>query len=105
MIRRVTRTEQPERDLLETWVYLAENGYLDAADRLLYGIDEECKALAGMPGLGRPREYPTPGLRSFVTGKYVLYYRQTSDGIILLRVLHGARDIDPLFPGQQTDTD
>jgi hypothetical protein len=30
-------------------------------------------------------------------GNYLLYYLPTKNGIRLLRVLHGARDIDPEF--------
>src|SRR5579872_304112 len=90
---RVTRTLQAERDLLEIWVYIAEQDRMDAADSLLRGIDRLCRELAAMPGMGRPRADLLPGLRSLASGRYVLYHRIADDGICLLRVLHGARDV------------
>jgi toxin ParE1/3/4 len=38
-----------------------------------------------------------PGLRRFTVGNYVLYYEPIQGGVRLVRVLHGARDIDDLF--------
>ena len=38
-----------------------------------------------------------PGLRSWSVGNYVIFYRQVSTGIDIVRVLHGARDIEALF--------
>jgi toxin ParE1/3/4 len=96
---RVTKTVQAERDLLEIWVYVAEQSSLEAADRLLRTIDAQCDILADLPGMGRAREELLSGLRSFPIGKYLLYYRRTDEGISLLRVLHGARNIEDLFPG------
>jgi toxin ParE1/3/4 len=38
-----------------------------------------------------------PGLRSFPVGNYVVFYRIVPEGIELVRVLHGARDLRRLF--------
>jgi toxin ParE1/3/4 len=43
--------------------------------------------------LGRSREELVPGLRSLPFGRYVM-------GIVIVRVLHGARDLGPLFEGE-----
>jgi toxin ParE1/3/4 len=37
------------------------------------------------------------GLRSVVVARYVVFYRLTSDAVQIVRVLHGSRDIDPIF--------
>ncbi len=36
-------------------------------------------------------------MRSFPAGKHIIYYRESRDGILILRVLHGARDVGPMF--------
>jgi toxin ParE1/3/4 len=46
--------------------------------------------------LGRSREEVAPGLRSFPFGRYVIFYEVMPDGIAIVRVLHGARDLGPL---------
>ena len=61
----VLRTSHAETDLLEIWVYIAEEGGIDAADRVLGTIDQRCQALAEQPGMGRRRDELAPGLRSY----------------------------------------
>ncbi|HLK56384.1 MAG TPA: type II toxin-antitoxin system RelE/ParE family toxin [Chthonomonadaceae bacterium] len=96
------KTEQAKRDLLEIWVYIAENSF-DAADRILDTINETCQRLAEIPGMGLRREELAPGLRSFPVGKYLIFYRQAENGIVVIRVLHGARNLENLFPMKDTE--
>ena len=37
------------------------------------------------------------GVRSFPVGKYVVFYLATEDGIKVIQVIHGARDIPVVF--------
>ena len=37
------------------------------------------------------------GLRSLPLGNYIIFYRPIDDGIEVVRILHGARDLPPLF--------
>jgi toxin ParE1/3/4 len=50
--------------------------------------------------LGRSREELAPGLRSLAFGRYVIFDEVIPDGIAIIRVLHGARDLGPLFEGE-----
>jgi toxin ParE1/3/4 len=51
--------------------------------------------------VGRAHGALAPGVRSFPFGRYVVFYMPLDDGIDVVRVLHGARDIDAAFnPGQ-----
>ena len=97
-------TEQADQDLFDISLYLARMGSIEPAERFIDAINSKFALLAdnpGMnPGMGRAREELSPGVRSFPEGKYVIFYRAASDGILILRVLHGSRDIDSLFgPG------
>ena len=54
---------------------------------------DRCQLLADKPVIGRARpELRRGGLRSFPHGDYLIFYRPLSDGVQIVRVLHGARD-------------
>ena len=86
-------TQSAENDLLEAWLYVAENSP-DAADRMLDQIETEARKLLEQPRLGRSREDLAPNLRSWPTHTpYILYYIHDTQGIIIVRALHHARDL------------
>ena len=47
--------------------------------------------------MGRARPELAADLRSFPVGNYIIFYRPIEDGVEIVRVLSGARDIDALF--------
>ena len=49
------------------------------------------------PMIGEPREEVRPHLRSFSVGNYVIYYQIVGNRVVIVRVLHGARDLGKLF--------
>jgi plasmid stabilization system protein ParE len=86
-----------ENDLLEAWLYLADDSVL-AADRMLDQIEAEAKRLLDQPMMGRERRELAPGLRGWPTSTpYILFYIPTTQGITVVRVLHHARDIPAIF--------
>ena len=92
----VQRTSQAELDRVEIALRIARDNPA-AADRLLETVDEKCRLLARMPEMGRQRFDLAQNLRSLPVGDYVIFYRPVPDGIQVIRVLHGARDIPTLF--------
>jgi toxin ParE1/3/4 len=89
-------TPEARRDLDEITDFIAADNPA-AAERLIDRIEERCRALAEMPGMGRAREELAPNLRSSHVGKYIIFYRPVDEGIDVIRVLHGHRDIPKLF--------
>lgn len=85
-------------DLLEIWSYIAEDSE-ENADGFIDKIHETMELLAGQPGLGRHRDELAPGIQSFPVGRYIIFYRVLSNAIEIVRVLHGARDIENIFEG------
>lgn len=82
-----------ENDLLEAWLYVAEDS-LDAADRLVDQIEAEARMLILQPKMGRARDELTAGLRSWPTSMpYTVFYFADAQGIVVARVLHHARDL------------
>lgn len=82
-----------ENDLLEAWLYVAEDS-VTAADRMLDQIEAEAVRLLDQPMMGRERPELSPGIRSWPTSTpYILFYFPLEQGIVVARVLHHARDI------------
>ena len=92
----VRRTARAEDDLVDIWLYVAQDNP-DAADRVLEDLDRRCALLAGNPHMGRARPDIAQDVRCFPVGKYLILYRLLPDGIDVVRVVHGARQIDSLM--------
>jgi len=91
---RVRLTYSAEADLLALWLYIAEEN-LVAADESLDSIQATVSLLASQPEMGRSRPELADGLRSFPTRTpYIIFYLPNEDGLLVVRVLHHARDID-----------
>jgi len=43
------------------------------------------------------REDLAPSLRSFPVGNYLIFYRPITDGVEVVRMLHGARELRRIF--------
>ncbi|HWB61510.1 MAG TPA: type II toxin-antitoxin system RelE/ParE family toxin [Chthoniobacteraceae bacterium] len=91
-----------EGELWAIWDFIAEDNP-DAATRVVEAAYKTFKNLALNPGLGRLRKFRNPKLKdirsSRVSGfdNYLIFYRPISNGIQVLHVYHGARDIEALF--------
>ena len=92
----ITISPRATADLIEIWSYIAEDSVLNA-DAFIDRLDETLQVLASQPGAGRLRKELAPGILSFPFSRYVIFYRQSRRTIEVVRVLHGARDIQTIF--------
>jgi plasmid stabilization system protein ParE len=60
------------------------------------GFMRRFHALADNPLMGRLRPEIAPELRYFTVGKYLILYRTVLDGVQIVRIIHGARDL-PIY--------
>jgi toxin ParE1/3/4 len=97
-VSQVRISPRARSDLTEIWSYIADDS-ISNADAFIDKLYEAVKALASQPGVGRRREELAPGILSFPFGRYVIFYRTNSDTIEIVRILHGARDIQAIFEG------
>lgn len=90
---------QVESELDEIWYYVAqESGSVDTADRLINLVTERFLLLAQHPYAGRSREHDLRiGLRSFPAGQYIIFYRIENSDVLILHVVHAARDLEAFF--------
>jgi len=87
---------EAEQDLIDIWLYIAEDQPVNA-DHFLERLQEKAQKLAEFTDLGVDRVDLAPDIKSFPVDRYLLYYRPSDQGIELVRVLHGSRDINLLF--------
>lgn len=92
-------SEFVETELGEIWDYIAKAN-LPAADHFLEAASRTFRDLAHEPGIGRVRNFSSPllkNLRSFpIVGfnDYLIFYLPKENGIEVVHVLHGARDLE-----------
>ncbi len=97
---RIRFTNSAETDLLELWLAIAEENIV-AADDSLDLIHATVSVLLEQPEMGRARPELADGLRSFPTRTpYIIFYLPDTDGLLVVRVLHHARDIDAEYFSQ-----
>ena len=98
---RLTITESARADLQEIRAYIAKDNPV-AARRVVERLRAQARKLAATPGIGRSRQDLRPALFSFPVGRHVLFYRPQPGGIVLVRVIHDARDLPALFSATET---
>jgi toxin ParE1/3/4 len=87
-------TDKAEESLLEIGRYIIERTQsrqrgLDVINR----IEQKCAHYAQFPLSGTSREDIGPGLRCFRVDKLLVIYRPQEDGIVIILVTHGHRDL------------
>ena len=89
---RVVRSPRAVIDMADIVEYIAVHN-VTAARRLLDRFDDLFSQLAQNPEMGQRREELAPSARTMLIGNYVVVFRPISDGVEVIRVVHGARDM------------
>jgi toxin ParE1/3/4 len=89
-------------DALDIALYIASDN--PKAGEVFYSaLEHACDQLARMPNMGKARTFRNSRLqdmRMFPVPKfhkYLIFYRLIQEGIEVVRVVHGARDLPVLF--------
>jgi toxin ParE1/3/4 len=96
---RVIIRPEADRDLDDIADYLDQSSR-QAGRRFYQAAQSAFRQLAGMPRLGTPYMTDNPelaGLRCWRTPsfpKYIIFYLPLDDGVRVVRILHGSRDIE-----------
>jgi toxin ParE1/3/4 len=94
--------EKAEADLEEIVRYIALDNP-QAGEAFRGTLQGACEMLADLPEMGSARNFDNTeleGLRMLPVPKfkkYLIFYRPTSEGTEIVRVLHAARDISSIF--------
>ena len=89
-----------DRDVQSIARYIARDS-IRSARRVREQIEKTCERIAAMPGSGaRPTYVIDPAVRVMPVSRYksyLIFYRQVSHHIEIVRILHGARDLPTAF--------
>ena len=100
--RRLVIRPQADQDITEHARYIARDN-VEAGLRFYEAAEETLQTLAAFSKMGRERKYRNPrltGIRQWHVKdfeKYLIFYRTLSDGIEVVRVLRGERDIEVIL--------
>jgi toxin ParE1/3/4 len=103
MKRRILKKPQVEQDLINQFSYIARDK-IEPAERFLRVAEESFDHLAANPLAGQKWESPLrqlTGIRVYPMPSpfrnYLVFYRPIEDGVEVLTVLHGARDLQAVL--------
>jgi toxin ParE1/3/4 len=75
---------------------LASEASEGIATRFVAALEATFEPLRHFPLSGPSREQLAPGLRVMFHSPYAVYYTVLSEAVVIVRVIHGARDIAAL---------
>jgi len=90
------------REIKAHGIYLEEQAGTEVADRFLAAVQDSFETLATMPRMGAPCGFRRPATRRLrrwaVRGfeNWLIFYQPKRNGIEVVHLIHGARDIERL---------
>ena len=96
---RVWFNPKAKADLQAAVRYIAVDSKM-AARRWSMSIREECTNLGATPGLGVPKPELGLTVRMLVVRSYLIFYETGTNGVEILRIMHGARDWQEILSPQ-----
>ncbi len=82
------------QDLADIWFYTESNWGEAQADQYIRDLNDSFSRLAENPEKGMACDDIREGYRKCITGKHMVFYRQTSSGMEIVRILHQRMDPD-----------
>ena len=99
-MKRIRVASLAEQDLDDIWYRIAtQSGSIEIANGVVESITETFLLFATAPEAGTRRDEIESGVRGFPVGKYIIYYRDTDQYVIISRVIHGMRDQGTAYYG------
>lgn len=85
-------TREAERDLIDIYLFGIEHFGTSQAERYATSLHSRIAFIADNPSAGADYSTVQKGLRRHEHISHAMYYRPTTGGILVLRVLHGTMD-------------
>jgi toxin ParE1/3/4 len=83
-------------EICESMALVNRNG----AIALFEALREKCRKVAQFPNMGKNYGDIAPNLRGIIAGNYIVFYFPRADGIDVVRIINGYRDLESLSIGQ-----
>lgn len=92
-------TDTAENELREILRFVAESAGESRTVHVLEAFLEAFETLAGAPNIGfRRAELTGPTVRWWPVFRFLVLYEPEPQPMTVMRILHGARDLDLVFP-------
>ncbi len=92
-------SEDAIKDINEICDYLAKNNPRSASN-LFDAIRQKCKLFANFPKMGKSYSQIRPNLWGFLVKDYIIFYYPQNEGIVIVRIISGYRNLDTLFKNE-----
>lgn len=89
-------TKRAREDLFDIWLYVAPRNSEAVADEIYDRIEARCHVLRDFPEMGRARPEIAEGARSLVIERWLALYNLVEDGVQVVRIVAGSRDLTSL---------
>ena len=92
-MKRIRVASLAEQDLDDIWYRIAtQSSSIGIANGVIETITQTFPLFASTPEAGTRRDEIESGVRGFPVGKYIIYYRESGNFLVISRVIHGLRD-------------
>ncbi|MBS0508836.1 MAG: type II toxin-antitoxin system RelE/ParE family toxin [Proteobacteria bacterium] len=95
---RLVFTPLAEQDLEAIADYIAADNPVRAVS-FVRELRVQCQRITLNPPGYRQRPELGDGIRSCAHGHYVIFFEAQPDAVVIVRILHGARDVPAVFSG------
>jgi len=87
---------EASQDLDNIFDYFASNN-VEAGERFVIAFEKKCEKLLQFPKMGRSYEEIESSLRGIPLDNYIILYRLIDNGVEIVRVVSGYRNLEYLF--------
>ncbi len=94
-------TPRALRDLRSIWTWVADDAGEVRADRLIESLALATDRLVDLPQLGTAKPDYSEAMRCYVVQPYLIFYRKSAEGIEIVRVIDGRRDVRTILQSEQ----
>lgn len=86
-------TKRAKEDLRSIGRYTRKTWGVEQRNHYLGNLDEAFHLLATNPKRGQDFPHIRPGYRKYRVGRHLIFYREGSEGLEIIRILHDRMDI------------
>ena len=87
-------TPAAQADLDRIWEYTVAKWSEAQAEGYIRGIQTTCEGLISGATVSRSAESVRAGYRKTAVGSHVMFFKQSNDGVVIVRILHQRMDIE-----------
>jgi toxin ParE1/3/4 len=98
--RRLRVSDPARRDLEGIGDYTRREWGARQKRKYLGQIRDAFRMLRDSPGIGTPRDDIVAGLRAHPVGRHVVFFRESGDAVVIVRVLHESMDVKARLKGE-----